>query len=405
MTSTLTNNRPPAWTGSRQANEGPLSGSRSPLTPALSPREREQPGPALEHSHTGGFVERLTRIPPLPAGEGRGEGKRDARNAGGTQKLKLRCLALLVAVLALLFSLGALARGERDRSFDADWKFLRADAPGAERPDFDDSDWRTLEVPHDWSIEDLPPAGKTVDSFAVVEGQWHFHQGDDPAWKNPVLNDSEWQEVQLPDNWRHHSAYIQDNAYGWFRRHIQLPVSAEAKGVELLLGKIRDVDETYLNGVRIGGTGSFPPDFQPASDDERRYRVPAHVAHGDGTDVVAVRVFVRTGNGGIYDAGSPVGRAGPFDPGASPGGASTGHVLGGTGWYRKHFRLDAADAGKAVSVRFDGVYMDADVLGERPVSGQSPLWLHQLRPRVDPASQPCRPGERPGRARAQRRQE
>ncbi|HXP62419.1 MAG TPA: glycoside hydrolase family 2 TIM barrel-domain containing protein [Dongiaceae bacterium] len=277
------------------------------------------------------------------------------------------CLALSIGGLALLFSFGALARGERDRSFDADWRFLRGDAPGAERVDFDDSDWRALDLPHDWSIEDLPPADKTIVSVAVVEGKWRFHQGDDPGWKNPFLNDNEWQEVQLPDDWKHHSDITQDNAFGWFRRHIRLPGFAEAKELELLLGKIADADETYLNGVRIGGLGSFPPNFQTARDQERRYRVPARLARGDGTDVVAVRVFAGVGNGGIYEAGSPVGRAGPFDPGASAGGASTGHVLGGTGWYRKHFRLDAAEAGKAVSVRFDGVYMDAEIW----VNGQS----------------------------------
>jgi beta-galactosidase len=297
----------------------------------------------------------------------------------------------LLAGLALLLSFGASARGERDRSFDADWKFFRGDAPGAERPDFDDADWRALDVPHDWSIEDLAPSGKAIPSFAVVEGAWRFHKGDDPAWKNPFLRDSDWQEVQLPDDWQHHSNYAQDNAYGWFRRHIQLSPPAEAKEVELMLGRIGDADETYLNGVRIGGMGSFPPNFQTARDQERGYRVPARVVHGDGTDILAVRVFAAGGKGGIYEAGSAVGRAGPFDPGASPGGASTGHVLGGTGWYRKHFKLDPADAGKAVSVRFDGVYMDAEFW----VNGQS-LGVHpygytsfafDLTPRLNPAGQ------------------
>ncbi len=37
--------------------------------------------------------------------------------------------------------------------FDRDWRFLKADAPGAEKPDFADASWRTLDVPHDWSIE------------------------------------------------------------------------------------------------------------------------------------------------------------------------------------------------------------------------------------------------------------
>jgi beta-galactosidase len=38
-------------------------------------------------------------------------------------------------------------------SFDANWRFLKADSPGAEQPQFDDSAWRKLDVPHDWSIE------------------------------------------------------------------------------------------------------------------------------------------------------------------------------------------------------------------------------------------------------------
>jgi len=37
--------------------------------------------------------------------------------------------------------------------FDSDWRFLKADAPGAEQPEFADAAWRTLDVPHDWSIE------------------------------------------------------------------------------------------------------------------------------------------------------------------------------------------------------------------------------------------------------------
>src|SRR6266702_2261368 len=40
--------------------------------------------------------------------------------------------------------------------FNDGWRFHRGDAPGAEAEGFDDSSWRTLDVPHDWSIEDLP---------------------------------------------------------------------------------------------------------------------------------------------------------------------------------------------------------------------------------------------------------
>src|SRR4051794_33573551 len=36
---------------------------------------------------------------------------------------------------------------------DADWRFVKGDASGAEQIAFDDGAWRTVSVPHDWSIE------------------------------------------------------------------------------------------------------------------------------------------------------------------------------------------------------------------------------------------------------------
>lgn len=51
---------------------------------------------------------------------------------------------------------------------------------------------------------------------------------------------------------------------------------------------------------------------------------------------------------------------GPFSE-ESTGGISTGHVVGGTAWYRKHFTLDKTDKGKIIKILFDGIYMDADV--------------------------------------------
>src|SRR5205814_1826936 len=38
-------------------------------------------------------------------------------------------------------------------SFDSDWRFLKEDPAGADKQEFDDTRWRKLDVPHDWSIE------------------------------------------------------------------------------------------------------------------------------------------------------------------------------------------------------------------------------------------------------------
>ena len=66
------------------------------------------------------------------------------------------CAVLLATVLA---SGGEAARrlagptGREIHNFDFGWKFFKGRAQGAEKIDYDDSQWRDLDVPHDWSIE------------------------------------------------------------------------------------------------------------------------------------------------------------------------------------------------------------------------------------------------------------
>lgn len=38
-------------------------------------------------------------------------------------------------------------------SIDFNWKFFKGDTPGAQAPNFADAHWRTVDLPHDWSIE------------------------------------------------------------------------------------------------------------------------------------------------------------------------------------------------------------------------------------------------------------
>ena len=45
---------------------------------------------------------------------------------------------------------------DRFRLFDSGWKFYKGELNGAEAQGFDDSSWRKIDLPHDWSIEDLP---------------------------------------------------------------------------------------------------------------------------------------------------------------------------------------------------------------------------------------------------------
>jgi beta-galactosidase len=48
------------------------------------------------------------------------------------------------------------AQNTRSILFDQGWRFKKDSTIQAESPSFNDGDWRKLDLPHDWSIEDLP---------------------------------------------------------------------------------------------------------------------------------------------------------------------------------------------------------------------------------------------------------
>src|SRR5215475_15905081 len=46
--------------------------------------------------------------------------------------------------------------------FDSSWKFFKGDVENGQRQNINDADWRTVELPHDRSIEDLPGQSDSV---------------------------------------------------------------------------------------------------------------------------------------------------------------------------------------------------------------------------------------------------
>lgn len=65
--------------------------------------------------------------------------------------------AFLLTAICLCCNLNTNAQAPRvETLFDENWKFLKGDLTGAEQSNFNDKDWRTVDLPHDWSIEALP---------------------------------------------------------------------------------------------------------------------------------------------------------------------------------------------------------------------------------------------------------
>lgn len=113
-------------------------------------------------------------------------------------------------------------------------------------------------------------------------------------WKSPGYNDSHWSEMKVPGLWETQSLADVDGVI-WFRRTFTLTADEAGAAAQLELAMIDDSDETYINGVKVGG-------LQAQYNVARVYSVPPALLKA-GTNVIAVRITDTGGGGGIY--GSP----------------------------------------------------------------------------------------------------
>jgi beta-galactosidase len=149
----------------------------------------------------------------------------------------LNCLRSTKIALALLVGLAVTPAPARDvLPFDGDWRFLKADAPGAEQPRYDDSKWRTVNLPHDWSIEG--PFGETN----LTGGAGAF----------------------LP------------SGVTWYRKHFSLPLEDLGQRVFVEFDGVMQNCTVWINGVYLG--------HRPNGYVSFRYELPGSaLAFGRGT--------------------------------------------------------------------------------------------------------------------------
>ena len=115
------------------------------------------------------------------------------------------------------------------------------------------------------------------------------------------LDDSGWDRLSFPNKiWS--ERFSEREGRGWYRCRFE--VSDKFKGLDLVidLGPVDDVDVTYLNGSEIGRTGRTSEEqkaWESAWNVPRRYRAPASLVRWGSENVLAVRVYSRSGMGGI----------------------------------------------------------------------------------------------------------
>jgi beta-galactosidase len=152
----------------------------------------------------------------------------------------------IIHSLFVAMAVGAVAvpveRAGVTESFDANWRFLKADAPGAEQSQFDDSTWRALDVPHDWSIEGpFAETNKTGGAGAF-----------------------------LP------------SGVGWYRKQFTLPDTFSNRCVFIEFDGVMQNSEVWINGVSLGK--------RPFGYVSFGYELNGHLNFGPGkTNVLVVR--------------------------------------------------------------------------------------------------------------------
>ncbi len=135
--------------------------------------------------------------------------------------------------------------------FNDAWRFHRGDVTGAEAASFDDSAWRTLDVPHDWSIEDLP---SVTDSNGSIwsEGTDSLRVGPFDAYKS---------EGQISTGWT-------VGGIGWYRRAFDRPAVPENGRAELRFEGVYMNCDVWLNGTHLG---NHPYGYTPFAFDITPY--------------------------------------------------------------------------------------------------------------------------------------
>ena len=128
----------------------------------------------------------------------------------------------LLILLALHPSAGAAqdnVKGPRNTTlFDFGWRFHRGGAQGAEMPSFNDDQWRRTDLPHDWTIEDIPGTSSPFRPDAVGQVSTGFTMG----------------------------------GTGWYRKRFIIPQAQRAKRMYIQFDGVYMNADVWLNGVHLG---------------------------------------------------------------------------------------------------------------------------------------------------------
>jgi len=153
---------------------------------------------------------------------------------------------IILVIITTLLNLNQCSRSNVNvrsvEKFNQAWRFNLGDVIEAQNPDFDDSGWRVLNLPHDWSIE-----GEFSEQNPATPGGGALPGG-----------------------------------IGWYRKTFVLPETERGKCVFLDFDGVYRNGEVWINGQYLGR--------RPYGYSSFRYELTPFLKFGDEPNVIAVKV-------------------------------------------------------------------------------------------------------------------
>jgi sialate O-acetylesterase len=94
------------------------------------------------------------------------------------------------------------------------------------------------------------------DNSVHLFGKWKFRMADNPKWGAENLDDSDWEDIIVPASWES-QGFPHYDGFAWYRKNFTLPSNFNTEEMLIILGKIDDMDQVYINGRLVGRTGNI----------------------------------------------------------------------------------------------------------------------------------------------------
>ena len=124
-----------------------------------------------------------------------------------------------------------------------------------------------------------------------LNGDWHFatdpgDQGMKEKWYADTFDDAPWKTLKSGMSWQQQG--VVHSGFGWYRQQIFVPKEYAGTPLTLNLVPIPADDDTWFNGVRVGGISS---EYKYNNWITRSYTVPPALIRYGETNTIAIRIW------------------------------------------------------------------------------------------------------------------